>query len=104
VRAPRRRRERCRFGDDHGLLLVGLEAGGEQPPAQLRPVVGVVLPLDVPRQLAHSRHQRLDVAVRRPPEDGAPAVADEEPLGSGLAAHLLVEEREDRFRVHGGKL
>jgi hypothetical protein len=62
--------------------------------------VRVVLPLDEPGQLSHPRDERLDLAVVGPPEDGTPAVADEEVVRRGLAPHLLVEAREDPGRVH----
>src|SRR2546423_8754334 len=96
----RRRRDRGGLGDDHRLLVLRLEPGREQPLAQLRAVVGVVLPLDVPRDLAHPRDERLDLAVVRPPEHGAPALAHEEAVRRGLAPHLLVEAREDPGRIH----
>ena len=100
----RRRRDRGGLGDDHRLLVLRLEPGGEQPLAQLRAVVGVVLPLDVPRDLAHPRDERLDLAVVRPPEHGAPALADEQAVRRRLAPHLLVEALEDPGRIHGRRL
>ncbi len=72
-----RRRDRPGLRDDDRLLVVGLEAGSEQPVAQLRAVVRVVLPLDPAGNLAHAGDERLDAQVGRRPEDGAPAVADE---------------------------
>ena len=99
----RRRDGRC-LGDDNRLLVLRLEPGREQPLAQLGAVVRVVLPLDVPRQLAHPRDERLDLAVVRPPEHGAPAVADEEAVGAAAPPHLLVEVPEDLGRIHGRRL
>jgi hypothetical protein len=96
-----RRRDRGGFGDDHRLLVLRLEPGGEEPLAQLGPVVGVVLPLDVAGNFAHPRDERLDVAVLRAPEHSAPALAHEQPVGCGQSPHLLVETREDLGRIHG---
>ena len=99
-----RRRNRCGLGDDDRLLVLGLEPGGEQALAQFRPVVGVVLPLDVPGQLAHPGDELLHLAVVRPPEHGAPALAHVEVIRRGPAPHLLVEELEDLRRLHGRRL
>ena len=99
-----RRRDRRGLGDDHRLLVLRLEPGREQPLAQLRAVVRVVLPLDVPGQLAHPGDERLDLAVVGRPEHGAPALAHEQAVRCGPAPHLLVEEPEDRGRIHRARL
>jgi hypothetical protein len=95
-----RRRDRSGLGDDHRLLVLRFQAGCKQPLAQLQAVVRVVLPLHVPRDLAHPREERLDRAVVRPPEHGAPAIADEEVVRRRLTPHLVVEALQDLRRVH----
>ncbi len=62
-----------------------------------RAVVGVVLPLDVARQLAHPRDERLDVAVRGRPDDGAPPVADVR-AAVGLVGFRICSSNSSRRR------
>jgi len=99
-----RRRDRRRLGHDNRLLVVGLEPSRGEALAELRSVVGVVLPLDVPGQRAHPRDERLDLAVVGPPEHGAPAFSDEHGVGRRPASHLLVEVLEDLRRLHRRRL